>query len=165
MRRLMLQSLTVKSAGFTLVELVTTIILISILAVTALPRLFSSSSYSAYSLRNEFIGELRRVQQKALNNTDRCYRLVVSDSAYREYWAERLTADGSCNAPYVPSSSEQLLAGGAKLALISANSNNFDLDFNLNGSLQLSCDGNCINVIADDTVIIGVSAGGYIYAQ
>lgn len=72
-----------KQAGFTLVELVTTIILIAILSVTVLPRLFTQSSYSAFSLRNEFMAELRQVQQRALNNTDRCYRIAVSSVGYQ----------------------------------------------------------------------------------
>ena len=63
--------------GFTLVELVTTIILIGIIAVAVLPRLFSASSFSAYTLRNEFISELRYVQLKAIQKIFKKIRILV----------------------------------------------------------------------------------------
>lgn len=163
----MLKFSLVKHTGFTLVELVTTIILIAILAVTALPRLFSQSSYSAYSLRNEFVSELRRVQQKALNNTDQCFRVTVTTAGYQELMVSRNSHGGACGSPYIPVKSLQKLAGGAQLALVSTNSQSFNMDLNADGSLALTppCNGDCINVIADETVTIAISSAGYIYAN
>lgn len=155
-----------KQAGFTLVELVTTIILISILAVVVLPRLFTQSSYSAYSLRNEFISELRQVQQKALNNTDRCFRVTVSGTGYQvSQFSARNGAfcDGTALSPNPLYS--QVFQGGAQLVLVSTNSSNFSLDFDINGRPSLACNGPCISVIANDTVMINVSSEGYIYAN
>lgn len=153
--------LSQRQAGFTLVELVTTIILISILAVVVLPRLFSTSSYSAYSLRNEFMAELRQVQQKAMNNTDMCYRLSVTPNAYQLQRFSRgigINCTGTGTLLY-----QQTLPGGAVLAF--NNNNTFDIDFANNGRLSLACNGNCIRVQADDTVLINVSGEGYIYAN
>ena len=155
-----------KQAGFTLVELVTTIILISILAVVVLPRLFTQSSYSAYSLRNEFISELRQVQQKALNNTDRCFRVTVSGTGYQvSQFPARNGAACSGTALSPNPLYTQAFQGGAQLVLVSTNSSNFSLDFNINGRPSLACNGPCINVIANDTVMINVSSEGYIYAN
>ncbi|MGI2058161.1 type II secretion system protein [Shewanella baltica] len=155
-----------KQAGFTLVELVTTIILISILAVVVLPRLFTQSSYSAYSLRNEFISELRQVQQKALNNTDRCFRVTVSGTGYQvSQFPARNGAACSGTALSPNPLYSQAFQGGAQLVLVSTNSSNFSLDFNINGRPSLACNGPCINVIANDTVMINVSSEGYIYAN
>ncbi|WP_413494216.1 type II secretion system protein [Shewanella baltica] len=155
-----------KQAGFTLVELVTTIILISILAVVVLPRLFTQSSYSAYSLRNEFISELRQVQQKALNNTDRCFRVTVSGTGYQvSQFPARNGAACSGTALSPNPLYSQAFQGGAQLVLVSTNSSNFSLDFDINGRPSLACNGPCINVIANDTVMINVSSGGYIYAN
>ncbi|MDT3282167.1 type II secretion system protein [Shewanella scandinavica] len=155
--------------GFTLVELVTTIILIGILSVTVLPRLFSQSSYSAYSLRNEFMAELRQVQQKALNNTDRCYRVVVSATGYQVSQFASRDNIGCTGSPLPPNPlSSQAFQGGAQLVLVSpnsTNSSNFSLDFDIDGSTSLACNGPCINVIANDTVMINVSSEGYIYAN
>ena len=155
-----------KQAGFTLVELVTTIILISILAVVVLPRLFTQSSYSAYSLRNEFISELRQVQQKALNNTDRCFRVTVFGTGYQvSQFSARNGAACSGTALSPNPLYSQAFQGGAQLVLVSTNSRNFSLDFDIDGSTSLACNGPCINVIANDTVMINVSSEGYIYAN
>ena len=155
-----------KQAGFTLVELVTTIILISILAVVVLPRLFTQSSYSAYSLRNEFISELRQVQQKALNNTDRCFRVTVSGTGYQvSQFPARNGAACSGTALSPNPLYTQAFQGSAQLVLVSTNSSNFSLDFDINGRPSLACNGPCISVIANDTVMINVSSEGYIYAN
>lgn len=155
-----------KQAGFTLVELVITIILISILAVVVLPRLFTQSSYSAYSLRNEFIAELRQVQQKTLNNTDRCFRVTVSETGYQvSQFSTRNEAVCSGTALSPNPLYSQAFQGGAQLVLVSTNSSNFSLDFDINGRPSLACNGPCINVIANDTVVINVSSEGYIYAN
>ncbi|MCL1089004.1 type II secretion system GspH family protein [Shewanella profunda] len=155
-----------KQAGFTLVELVTTIILIGILSVTVLPRLFTQSSYSAFSLRNEFMAELRQVQQRALNNTDRCYRIAVSSAGYQmSQFATRDNA-GCTGAALSPSPLyTQAFQGGATLALSSSNASSFNIDFDINGRPSLACNGNCIKVIANDIVIINISSEGYIYAN
>jgi len=145
---------------------VTTIILISILAVVVLPRLFTQSSYSAYSLRNEFISELRQVQQKALNNTDRCFRVTVSGTGYQvSQFPARNGAACSGTALSPNPLYTQAFQGSAQLVLVSTNSSNFSLDFNINGRPSLACNGPCINVIANDTVMINVSSEGYIYAN
>jgi len=155
-----------KQAGFTLVELVTTIILISIIAVVVLPRLFTQSSYSAYSLRNEFISELRQVQQKALNNTDLCFRVTVSGTGYQvSQFSTRNGAVCSGTALSPNPLYTQAFQGGAQLVLVSTNSSNFTLDFDINGRLFPSCNGDCIRVTANDTVMINVSSEGYIYAN
>lgn len=155
-----------KQAGFTLVELVTTIILIGILSVTVLPRLFSQSSYSAFSLRNEFMAELRQVQQKALNNTDRCYRVAVSATGYQLSQFASRNSVGCTGAALAPNPLYiQAFQGGAQLVLTSNNANSFNLDFDINGRPSLACNGSCIKVVANETLIINISSEGYIYAN
>ncbi|QYJ78467.1 pilus assembly FimT family protein [Shewanella acanthi] len=159
----MLRNPQQRQLGFTLVELVTTIILISILSVTVLPRFFSPSSYSAYSLRNEFMAEMRKVQQKAMNNTDRCYRIAVSANGF-----ETIQFDGRDNTGCIGTQSpldSQVFQGGANLTLISNHANSFNLDFDSYGRTSLACNGNCIEVMADETLLINISSEGYIYAN
>lgn len=155
-----------KQAGFTLVELVTTVILIGILSVTVLPRLFTQSSYSAFSLRNEFMAELRQVQQRALNNTDRCYRIAVSSVGYQVSQFATRDNTGCTGAPLSPEPLySQAFKGGATLALSSSNASSFNIDFDINGRPSLACNGHCIKVIANDIVSINISSEGYIYAN
>lgn len=152
--------------GFTLVELVTVMILIGILAVSALPRFIGSSSYSAYSLRNEFLSELRAVQQLALNNTDRCYRIGVTPTQYQvSHFTARTAA--TCSGAVSRVAEPQLLTGGARLVLLSNSSDSFNIDFDINGRVQLNCaaNNNCIQAVADDSVMLAISAEGYVYAN
>jgi MSHA pilin protein MshC len=150
--------------GFTLVELVTTIILIGILAVTVLPRLLSSSSYSAFTLRNEFISELRYVQLKAIQNTDQCYQLDVNASGYTlRYFNDRV--GNSCSNQF-RAEQPQTFSGGAHIELASSASQVFSITFDSLGRMTSpACAGHCFNAVADDTLAIAVETEGYIYAQ
>ena len=56
--------------GFTIVELVVVIIVISILAVTAIPRLTVTESFSATTDRDQLIALLISVQTRAMQNTE-----------------------------------------------------------------------------------------------
>lgn len=150
--------------GFTLVELVTTMIVIGIIAVTVLPRLLSDSSYSAYSLRNEFISELRQVQLKAMQNTDQCYQIDVTASGYTLRHFSGRTASLCTNQVRIEQS--QTFSGGAHIALASNASQAFSITFDEQGRmLSPACSGNCFNAVADETLAIAVESEGYIYAQ
>ena len=147
-----------KNAGFTLVELVTTIILIAILSVVVLPRLMTSSSYSAFTLRDEFISELRKTQLMAMNNQDRCYRVDVDADGYQLLRFEHSTCTGTSI-----SEPKQGFAGGASLVLIASGNSTFNLSFDTSGVASLDCSGPCINVIADETLGINIESQGYIH--
>jgi MSHA pilin protein MshC len=151
--------------GFTLVELVTTMILIGILAVAVLPRLSSDSSFSAYSLRNEFISELRLVQLQALQNTDQCYQIDVSATGYTlRHFSGRTTAN-ICTSQ-VREEQPQAFSGGAHIALASTASQVFSITFDSLGRIiSPLCSGHCFNAVADETLAIAVESEGYIYAQ
>lgn len=56
--------------GFTLIELVTVMILIGILAVNVLPKFDGTASYEAHSHRAQLISALRLTQQRAMQQTD-----------------------------------------------------------------------------------------------
>ncbi|ASJ95447.1 type II secretion system protein [Shewanella marisflavi] len=147
-----------KQQGFTLVELVTTIILIAILSVVVLPRFFTASSYSAYTLRDELISELRRVQLMALNNLDRCYKVSVTEAAYR---ADIYGAD--CSSLLV-TGTPQSLPRQTSLSLGGLNS--FTLQFDRDGRVAGSCTVGCnIKVAADDTLDLIIESQGYIHGR
>ncbi|MBR9728779.1 Tfp pilus assembly protein FimT/FimU [Shewanella intestini] len=152
-----------RQQGVSLVELVTTILLIGIISVVVLPRLFSDTTYSAFTLRNEFISELRQAQWRAMNNSDRCYAIDVSSSQYqlRQYSGR---AGNQCTG-LVRADEAHRLDGSAQIALTSNNSQTFSVSFDSLGRvIAPNCNGDCFTVSASDTVKIAVSSEGYIHA-
>lgn len=153
--------------GFTLVELVTTMIVIGILAVAVLPRLLSDSSYSAYTLRNEFISELRQVQLKAMQNTDQCYQIDVDATGYTlRYFSDRnVTGSSNSCSNQFRTEQPQTFSGGANITLASTASQTFSITFDSLGRMVSPvCSGYCFNAVADETLAIAVETEGYIYA-
>ncbi|MCK8045823.1 type II secretion system GspH family protein [Shewanella sp. 1CM18E] len=152
---------TPRQAGFTLVELVTTIILIAILAVVVIPRLLTTSSYSAFTLRDEFISELRKVQIMAMNNQDRCYRLSVTETDY-----QLIRFNDACSGTPARTDAPQAFQGGANLSLFNGGATSFNIEFNRQGVPIVNgsrCNGNCINVLADETLFLAIESEGYIH--
>lgn len=70
-----------KSGGFTVVELVVSIALIAIVAVSTSSRWFSADSFAADTIKSQLIAEARLAQRTALSNSDVVVHLVVSQSA------------------------------------------------------------------------------------
>ena len=70
----------IKSAGFTLVELIVVILLISVLGITVLPKLQGTSEYQLISQRDQLVSLLRTVQSRAMQNTQddafTCHRVL-----------------------------------------------------------------------------------------
>lgn len=141
--------------AFTLIELVVTILLLAIISVVVLPRFFGASSYSAFALRQEIIAELRRDQLLAFNNSDRCFRLNVTDSGYQLL---HLTQD--CSAEIFQESLQEW-PRGAQLQLDGRNQ--FSILFDTLGRPQLSCTESCLQAVADDVLPIVVEPEGYIH--
>lgn len=75
---------SLKQTGFTLVELVATIILIGILAVSVAPRFSGAGTYSEYALRDQLLSALRFAQQRAMydHQPQSCYRLLVEANQF-----------------------------------------------------------------------------------
>ncbi|HBY85823.1 MAG TPA: hypothetical protein DEO86_08115 [Colwellia sp.] len=58
-----------KSLGFTLIELIVVIILISIMSVTVLPKFFTSNGFEEFTYRDELIIKLRAIQLRSMQQT------------------------------------------------------------------------------------------------
>lgn len=83
-----------RHAGFTLVELVAVIILISILAAVAYPRISGTSGYDEIVVRDQLVSAVRFAQQRAMydNAANHCYRIVITASGFS---VQRSTDNGS----------------------------------------------------------------------
>lgn len=66
--------------GFTLVELIITIILIGVLAVTAIPRFLGSNNEDAYTLRDRTLAMIRSIQLQAMHNlnSNNCVKITTT---------------------------------------------------------------------------------------
>lgn len=69
-----------RGAGFTLVELIVTLVLIAVVAVTAASRFQDDTGYTEFTLQQRLISALRQVQIRAMQDTRPgfCYRLILT---------------------------------------------------------------------------------------
>lgn len=74
----MLRVKTHKQFGFTLIELVATIIVIGVLSVTVLPRFSDRSGMAEYALRDQLVSLTQHAQQRAMfDHSGACYSLSI----------------------------------------------------------------------------------------
>ena len=152
--------------GFTLVELVTVIILIGILAVAVLPKFDGTASYEAHSHRAQLISALRLTQQRAMQQTDGsfCNHLVIENKQYGV--PDRV----DCNIKIIPASGWQPDATGHivedRYGITFGSSPNV-IGFDSMGRPLVDCAGGCtINVESSvETLEIIIESEGYIHAK
>lgn len=68
--------------GFTLIELIVVIILISIMAVTVLPKFLTSNGFEEYTYRDELVIKLRAIQLRTMQQTSgsTCHQIQIGTS-------------------------------------------------------------------------------------
>jgi MSHA pilin protein MshC len=98
----LLKAPTQAQQGFTLVELVTVVIVLGIVSLTIAPKFTGSSGYTEFALQKRFVSTLRNTQLKAMfdTRTDFCYRI-------------NLSTGGDISAAFGPSSHSYLLGSEA----------------------------------------------------
>lgn len=67
--------------GFTLVELVTTIVIVGIMAVVAVPRFFSTSAYQSQVFHDQIISSIRYARKLAIATSNH-YQMSVNSTAF-----------------------------------------------------------------------------------
>ena len=77
-------AVTSKKHGFTLIELVVVILIISILAVTVGPKIIGVDGFNSYVYRDQMISSLRLTQQQAMQQTNAagCHQVIVNNKGY-----------------------------------------------------------------------------------
>jgi len=151
--------------GFTLVELVTVIILIGILAVAVLPKFDGTASYEAHSHRAQLISALRLTQQRAMQQTDNsfCNHLIIEREQYGV--PDRI----DCDITVIPSSDWQPDATGyivdERYDITFGSSPNV-IGFNSMGRPLIDCAGGCTIEVSSsvETLQIEIESEGYIHA-
>ncbi|MCF7455584.1 prepilin-type N-terminal cleavage/methylation domain-containing protein [Vibrio sp. A1-1] len=116
--------------GFTLMELILVIVLLSILSLVATSRFMGSSSFSAYTLQERVISVIRQVQvnrmQSNVASPDNNFRLQVSSSCVGSVVACALTGSAQ------DARSDVVIDKSAKFSVISGAAST--INFNLLGN-------------------------------
>lgn len=143
-------------SGFTLIELVITILLVAILSAFAIPRLLGNTEFSAQTLADQVISHLQQAQVQAINHRSGSYCVGFIAT---KYGLPSNCASGLANADQsfdLPRATSITLSGNATFQI------NFDF---LGRPIGASCNGGCqFQAISAETVNICVEAEGYIYA-
>ncbi|MEE1675404.1 type II secretion system protein [Agarivorans aestuarii] len=147
-----------KHSGFTIIELVITLILIGILAITVLPKFFRGG-FAEISLREQLLSRLHLVQTQAMNHYQDCFFLQIDSESY---FSGELSTNGNC----VNSSPPLQVVSYSDELLVSQGTIRFD---GL-GRVRLADSSLCsqfpcvISVEGDDTHTIIIESEGYIHA-
>ncbi|MEW6989177.1 type II secretion system protein [Colwelliaceae bacterium 6441] len=162
--------------GFTLIELIVTIIILGIMAATIAPRFFTSNGFEEYAYRTEVVATLRAVQLRAMQQTDSTQCHKVKTSADGKIFGLLATDNSSdncdegqwfdeVNGKYDLSKED----GSTSVQVDSEHSVSFggnDFSFDQMGRPDLiSCGSPCIVTInGAENLTIKIEAEGYIHA-
>lgn len=167
--------------GFTIIELVTVIILIGILAVAVLPKFDGTASYEAHSHRAQLISALRLTQQRAMQQTDNsdgyCHQLIFdNNSTVSRYGVpNRLDCSVTSFSGWTPDATGFEVKKRYQVSFgINGKTNPSAVTFdsmgrpisNTNTTLTNNCAGGCIiNVQTSvETLKIQIESEGYVHA-
>jgi len=153
--------------GFTTIELVVVLIIVSILAATALPRFFSSNSYEEYSYQNELVSTLRAVQLRAMQQTvnDICHSVYVNTS--QDIVGLLATDTGNadnCHVSSFHSDITQIEIDASHSVNVSTTDADNKFSFDSLGRPQ-GCSAPCqIMITGQQTLTVQIESEGYIHA-
>ncbi|MFD2167777.1 prepilin-type N-terminal cleavage/methylation domain-containing protein [Thalassotalea euphylliae] len=164
-----------QQAGFTLLELIVTIIIIGILSVNVLPRFLGSDGYEEYTYRDRAIGVLRNIQLRAMQQDSTVCNEVALDSKHIGI------PDGNACSASAPSFSANYGDAGQNATFELAIDDGHDVAISHNqgsGAFRFSfdklgrpsatgsfCVGGCVITFSGlDSLTIVIEAEGYIHA-
>lgn len=143
---------TRKNTGFTLIELITMMIIVGILSVVALPRFADQGAFNSRGFHDETLSLLRYAQKTAIAQR-RTVCVAFNGAGLALTMDTNTPADGACDAP---PTLPNLPRGGAGLASSVAT-----MQFTPEGNTNQA--GNVNIIIANSTNITVDSRTGYVY--
>lgn len=151
--------------GFTLVELIITLVILGILSVTAGPKFLGSSTEDAYAYRDRVLAVLRTVQLRAMQNTEltNCHKLYISATLIAGPATDTCTGGADVNNPdHLVVRIDTQRSDFVFTALDDQGAQFTQINFDPLGRSDQSCQGTC----RIDVALAGVciSGEGLIYA-
>ncbi|MBU3020639.1 type II secretion system protein [Aestuariibacter sp. A3R04] len=172
------------SSGFTLLELVIVLVIVSALSVTAIARFQSDSGYKEIVLQKRLLSALRHMQLQAMyDERDVCYRMAFDYTPGAQGFAPTVSrfstasAASSCHSTPNFSSTPALRTDPGELSAMKVTMNGYDgravvpahIGFNTfgepltDGARCRSLEGCAIWFTGEDTVGVCINAEGHIY--
>ncbi|CAM3870306.1 Tfp pilus assembly protein FimT/FimU [Vibrio aquimaris] len=154
--------------GFTLVELITIVILLGIVSAYASSRFFGKSSFDAQLIEQEVLSSLRLTQLRSMNRSGFCGRWLISSNQVIQV-SPTLSA-GSCSTTLPTDTSDSSYVNGqeanVQLSLEADGNVNF-IDFDTLGRPE-QCSSDCTVTLTGQSGVqrfICINAQGGIYAN
>jgi len=108
MEQFFAKQLTIQKNGFTLIELMSILIILGIVMVIAIPKLTEQSSFEDFTIRDQLISRLKLVQLQAMNtppfdnlnaeeNNKMCHWVVIKPRCF--YNESTPQSNGNCRLP------------------------------------------------------------------
>lgn len=168
--------------GFTLVELITVVILLGIVSISIAPRFTGSTGFSEFAFQKRALSALRNIQLKSMYDTrpNFCYKFILDTDASPEFGPNTASflagqESASCVDTIDFSSDGYLRTDSGEMAAESLSLNALDgvlpisfLQFDSLGqpsSSAGSCSAGCtISFIGEQSANVCIASEGYIYA-
>ncbi|MFD2097628.1 type II secretion system protein [Corallincola platygyrae] len=156
--------------GFTLVELITVLILVGILSVVVVGKFFGRGGFEEYTYRDRLLASLRLVQYNAMNHrTETCHQLLLEAKRYGVPDSNPCTASQSYSDEYFddvlePNRSADL-TDNDRVSFLALATLPLDIRFDGLGRPIGACSGGCQVRVSGEVVLnICIESEGYVHA-
>lgn len=150
--------------GFTTIELIVVVLMISILSVTVLPKFFDSSGFEEYTYQAEVITKLRNIQLRAMQQTDgsQCHTVLVTETVIGIPSVCGSTSSSSWQGDVDGEPGTTTVKIVSKYGVVfDVSSGNYSITFDAMG--RASCGSCTITILGESTVAIRIESEGYIH--
>jgi MSHA pilin protein MshC len=157
--------------GFTLIELIVVIMMLSILAVTVVPKFLSSKGFEEYTYRDELITKLRAIQLRTMQQTNNSKCQLIQVNASSIGLLATTPSATTCEASQLGESTTVTIDSNHTVSFtISDGLSNFS--FSPLGRPEATGCGNTttpceitVTVVGESSLTIKINSEGYIYAS
>ena len=168
-----------KKSGFTLIELVIVIILLGILAATAMPKFIGKGDFEGQAYRDQLLQLLKTVQQQAMSCDDDCRKNDGEPRTANPYACNRVVITTErFGIPTNCGTSLPTSFPANQLGMSVTEANSVNVSFAVSGDVNIStttlafdsmgvvsnCTSGCdISIIGEQTLLIRIESQGYIH--